>query len=525
MKVIIIGAGIAGLTAAIIAYENGDDVVLLDKNTELQGSASAWARGGIVYKARDDSPALLSKDIFLAADSMAKKEAVEFLSKHGPAWVETFLIKKIKVPFDKKIGKKQGILAGHEFLLTKEALHSRNRILFSGDKTGFVIISHIIEYLKKNTKVQVLQKHIALDLINIPHHSKDPMAVYEKPQCVGVYALDLCSHKVQVHKFFADKIILASGGIGQIYKETTNPASATGDGIAIASRAKARIINMEFTQFHPTALAHKKAGGFLVSEALRGEGGKVVNESGYEFVKDTDPRGSLAPRDSLSRAILREQIKTAESHFYLSMQNTGINIQTRFPELYKKCLELDIDVRKQNIPITPAFHYSCGGVLTDLHAKTTVARLYAIGECACNGVHGANRLASTSLLEGLLFAREAALDKPYKESGSGEFSQEYIEDWKKAHESKIIDPVLIHQGFSSLKSIMWNYVGIIRKPFMLSLALKELRGLKERSDMYYREGLLSREIIELRNSIQTAIIVTDAAIKNPISRGGHFLKN
>ncbi len=520
MKVLIVGMGIAGLTAAITSSEQGDEVTLIVKTQAPFLSASAWAQGGIVYKGLADSPELLMKDIRAAATGMTRQSLLELLAKRGPQFIEDFFIKKLRVPFVQKPSVSASDQQVGVYALTREAGHSCARILYSGDKTGEVVIKYLYAYMCEHCNVKILFEHLALDLINIPHHSVEPMDVYESTHCVGLYVY--AKQNNEVLSLLADKIILATGGIGALYQHSTNPPTATGDGIAIAQRAGARIVNMEFTQFHPTALALKKANNFLISEALRGEGAVLINDAGEDFTLAQDARGSLTPRDKLSRMIINEQLRTQEEHVYLSFADCRFNLAERFPRIYAKCRELGLELSHQRLPVTPAFHFCCGGILSDKNAVTSVARLYAAGECACTGVHGANRLASTSLLEAAYFAHRAALHRPSQRAA---VAAKNIRSWQFAKHPSVIDAVVLYQDFKTLRSLMWNYVGVIRKEHRLTRGLKELMILKERVDDYYRKSLPQQDIVELRNATQTAILVTEAALKNKESVGSHYRDN
>lgn len=513
MKVVVIGAGVAGLVAALTAAECKDEVILLCKDPYFEGSASSWAQGGVVYRGKQDSPKKLYQDIVGASGGMANKPIVDVFVREAPGVLERLLIKKIKVPF-KKIGE--------EYQLAGEASHSSRRILFSGDRTGMVIVENLLKRVEAHPRIKIKWSHMAVDLINIPHHSKNPLAVYEQSCCVGVYAHNIITKKVV--KFFSDKIILAAGGIGRIYEHTTNPPGATGDGVAIAYRAGARVINMEFTQFHPTTLAVKGANNFLISEAMRGEGAEIVNNKGRAFMKKYDPRGSLSPRDIVARAIVKEQLRTHSEHMYLTLKNCDFDFKTRFPSIYQKCIEFDLDVHSstfKGIPITPAFHYSCGGVFTNQNGETSIKNLYAVGEVACTGLHGANRLASTSLLEGMYFGYQAAR---VRNTNSIAFNKSDVSDW--SSNGKHLDPVdliTVKKDFTQIKNIMWNYVGIVRYRKQLEMAVEELKNLKDKIDSRYRKSLLGRDILELRNAIQVALLVANSAIKNRKSMGCHYL--
>ena len=405
MHVLIIGSGISGLTAAILAHHQGQEVTLVTKAKTLACSTSNWAQGGVAYRGIDDSPEVFAKDIETAAAGMANPEAVSFFSKQGPQILKEILLDMVKVPFNK---------SNDTYHLTEEGAHSQRRILFSQDNTGQVMVTSLIEYIKHHCNITILKNHIAVDLITLPHHSQDPLAVYMQPACLGAYLLD--NHRGRVRTVFANKTILATGGLGQIFKYNTNPEIATGDGIALAYRAGARIVNLEYTQFHPTTLSVPGGNNFLISEAVRGEGGVLVNAQGKPFMHQHHPQSSLAPRDVVSRAIISELEEQGGDCVYLDLGNISKQIiQKRFPNILKECQKHKIDILTEPIPVLPAFHFSCGGVLTDMEGRTSLPHLFAIGETACTGLHGANRLASTSLLECVVMARQATggADKPF----------------------------------------------------------------------------------------------------------------
>lgn len=511
MQVVVVGSGISGLTAAIIAAENGDNVELFTKS-DVFNSSSFWAQGGIVYRGEKDTSDLLKKDILAASDGMSKKDALKVFSKEAPLFLEEFLIKKIKVPFQ---------TVNSKLSFAGEAAHSRRRILYSHDNTGEVIVKALFNYIKRKTKIKIYDHSMVVDLINIPHHCTDPLSVYEPIRTVGLYVLDCKKDRQAVRSVFADKIILTTGGIGQIYQYTTNPKEATGDGIAIAARAGARIVNMEFTQFHPTTLAVRGAQGFLVSEALRGEGAVIVDEQGREFLKEKHRLGSLAPRDFVSQAIVEQQIKSGGGNVFLSLKHCKkIDIKKRFPNIYKRCLNYKIDIERQDIPITPAFHFSCGGVLCDMDGRTSLPNLFVAGECACSGIHGANRLASTSLLEGLFLGYKAAKAPSVK---MPKLEKKNIKKWKIVRGAPPVDEVTILQEFSALKLLMWNYVGVIRKKENLSRALAEIVRMRNKIEEFYHQSKLTKSLLELRNAVHIAFLVADAAIKNKKSKGCHYL--
>ena len=318
-----------------------------------------------------------------------------------------------------------------------------------------------------------------------------------------------------MERIFSSYTVLATGGLGRIYLHTTNPPIATGDGFAMADRAGARLINMEYIQFHPTTLFHKDADGFLISEALRGEGARLKTKDGVPFMAKYSDLGDLAPRDEVSRAMYEEMIKRGDSYVYLDIASyTEINVKKRFPMIYERCLAFDIDIQKVPIPVVPAAHYSCGGVQVDIWGKTSLKCLYAAGEVAATGLHGANRLASTSLLEGLVWGIRSAKDIAGSFNGNRPYKESDIPPWQFPERTEEVDPALIHQDWVSIKSTMWNYVGIIRTFRRLQRAWADIGYLKNRVDDFYRRAQLVPMVINLRNGVRTARIVAEAALKN-----------
>jgi len=515
MKILVIGCGIAGLTAAIKAWQAGLEVEIITKTDDPRISASRFAQGGIAVRGQGDNSTLFRKDILRASDRLALPEAAALIAEKGPETAISFLVDTIGVPFAQKDG---------ALLYTEEAAHSNKRILYSGDETGAIIISSLLSFIKKTT-IKIRTHAMAVELITIPHHSNKPLDVYKQSRCCGAYVF--FSKKRRVEKIFADKVILATGGVGRIYRNTTNPYSSTGDGIAMAYRAGCRIVNMEYTQFHPTTLAVKGAENFLISEAVRGEGAVIINAKGNDFTRSYDPRGSLASRDVVARAIIQEMEKSNTDHVFLSLEKIDVKkIAERFPNIYTTCKAFKIDIRKEPIPVVPAFHFSCGGVLTDLHGHTSLPNLFAIGENACTGVHGANRLASVSLLEGVFFAHQAIQvikDSVHEDFVLKKTDCHSIRNWQDKGLEDYLDPVLLKQDWDTLKSTMWNYVGIIRTKKRLSRAREALIALQTEADAFYRNQKLNVDLIELRNAIQTAIIITNSALKNPKSRGCHYI--
>ncbi len=513
--VLIIGSGIAGLSCAITAAELGLDVIILNKEASIQESNTNYAQGGIVARGLEDSPELLAEDIIQAGDGISNPDAVRIIAYEGPGMVEDFLIKKVGVPFSRA--------GDDEFEFAREGSHSRRRILHSKDSTGKAIETALINKLGEYKNIRAYADHTAIDLLTIPHNSINPIALYREPQCIGAYVLN--NKTGNVERFFSSYTVLATGGLGRIYQHTTNPTLATGDGFAMADRAGARLINMEYIQFHPTTLFHKDADGFLISEALRGEGARLKTKDGVPFMAKYSELGDLAPRDEVCRAMYEEMIKRGDSYVYLDIASyTDINVKKRFPMIYERCLDFDIDIQKVPIPVVPAAHYSCGGVQVDTWGKSSLKCLYAAGEVAATGLHGANRLASTSLLEGLVWGIRSAKDIAGSFNGNKPYKESDIPPWQFPERTEETDPALIQQDWVSIKSTMWNYVGIIRTVRRLERAQADIGYLKNRVDDFYRRAQLVPMVIDLRNGVRTARIVAEAALKNNVSRGAHFIK-
>lgn len=513
--VLVIGSGIAGLSCAITAADLGLDVVILNKEASIQESNTNYAQGGIVARGLEDSPELLAEDIMQAGDGISNPDAVKIVAHEGPGMVEDFLVKKVGVPFSRT--------GDDEFEFAREGCHSRRRILHSKDSTGRAIETSLVNKLGEYKNIRAYADHTAIDLLTIPHNSTNPVALYKEPQCIGAYVLN--NKTGNVERFFSSYTVLSTGGLGRIYQHTTNPPIATGDGFAMADRAGARLINMEYIQFHPTTLFHKDADGFLISEALRGEGARLKTKDGVPFMAKYSELGDLAPRDEVCRAMYEEMIKRGDSYVYLDIASyTDINVKKRFPMIYERCLDFDIDIQKVPIPVVPAAHFSCGGVQVDTWGKTSLKCLYAAGEVAATGLHGANRLASTSLLEGLVWGIRSAKDIAGNFNGNKPYKESDIPPWQFPERTEETDPALIQQDWVSIKSTMWNYVGIIRTVRRLQRAWADIGYLKNRVDDFYRRAQLVPMVIDLRNGVRTARIVAEAALKNNISRGAHFIR-
>ena len=519
VDILIVGCGVAGCTAAIAAAESGKRILMITKTWDPMESNTKYAQGGIAVVGEDDSKDLLYRDIIKAGDGISNPEAVKIVVDEGPNLVYELLIGKAGVEFMKNEDGK--------YIFSKEAAHSRKRILHYYDMSGLEIQRKMLALVKEYKNITLLPGFTAIDLITTHHNSTNPLHQYQKNVCLGIYALE--NKTGVVHKFLADATILATGGIGKIYLYTTNPECATADGISMAYRAGAEIANMEYVQFHPTMFYSEEGGGFLITEAVRGEGGKLINKYGEEFMKRYSPEwADLAPRDEVTRAIYNELIRTESNYVYLDIAHyheKGINIKERFPTIYKECLKHKIDIEKEPIPVVPAAHYFCGGILINKYAQSTLPGLYAVGESACSGLHGANRLASISLLEGLVYGNRAGKTAVNEESKKEYFDS--VADWiyPKNTSKSYDDPILVIQDWNYLKSTMWNYVGIVRTFTRLDRAVSDLRNLRLRISDYYRNTNLTRAKVELRNGVIVGNLIAQYARRNTKTLGCHYIES
>ena len=508
-EILVIGSGLAGAIAALTAAEQNRKVMLVTKTKTLLGGNTRHAQGGIIYKGMNDSPEKLKADIIEAGDGHCWPPAVDLIVERGPSLVRDLLIDKYGVPFDKN--------GPGSFDLTAEGAHSEPRIIHSKDRTGESIQKTMVEHIKNNENITVLTDHSIVDLLTTSHHSKNSLDIYKKPACFGAFLLE---HKTgKVFPVYANNTILATGGLGQIFMHTTNPAESTGDGISIAWRAGARCFNLQYIQFHPTTLYNDR-NSFLISESVRGEGGILIDKYGHRFMKSIHKDAELAPRDIVSRSIHQVMLDTEHPCVYLDISHKDSDwIKDRFPTIYEHCKSAGIDITSEPIPVVPAAHYSCGGVGVSLKGRTSLQRLYAVGEVSCTGVHGANRLASTSLMEAVTWGYLAAMD-----ASTPKENDEYFPDifpWDE--ETEPVDPALIAQDWNLIKNTMWNYVGLIRSRQRLLRARTILRHLQSEIDQFYQKAKMSQKILELRNGVQTALAVTQATLEDRISRGAHYV--
>ncbi|MCX6121056.1 MAG: L-aspartate oxidase [Ignavibacteriales bacterium] len=512
--VLVIGSGVAGSIAALQLADAGIHVVVATRASNPEESNTFYAQGGIVYEGEGDSPELLTKDILHAGAGYCNPQAVELLAKEAPKLVRSLLLEKLAIPFDRT--------PTGELSLVLEGGHTVARILHAADSTGSLIEQHLIRALKSNSNITLLTGRTAVDLLTPAHHSKNRLSVYDPLSCNGAFLLDQESGQVQ--RVLARATILATGGLGQIFLRTTNPAGARGDGLSIAYRAGARVLNCEFVQFHPTAFYHQNAPFFLISEAVRGAGARLIDSTGKQFMQKYDPEWKdLAPRDVVARGIHQEMLTSDASNVFLDIASymPAENIRSHFPSIYLNCSQYGIDMTREPIPIVPAAHYFCGGVWADLWGRTTLNHLYAVGEVACTGLHGANRLASTSLLEGVVWGYKAAENFLVTIKEHPQPVADNIPPWRETG-TEIPDSALINQDMSVIKNIMWNYTGLIRTTERLLRAMRELRHLETEIERFYRAVKLTDDIIGLRNAVRAAIIVTISAWENKTSVGCHY---
>lgn len=504
---LVIGAGLAGSAYALHAARRGHTVELLSLGQPLAAN-SAWAQGGIIYEP-GPAPEELARDIMAASHGTAYPPAVEHLVREGPRAVEELLLEGNFIPFDRD--------AGGGLDLTREAGHGTRRIIHARDSTGHAILSAIAARVDATSGIKRRSGWVAIDLLTLSHNSSDAVDRYEPLTCFGAYVLDASSGEVAA--VVARKTVLATGGLGQIFLHTTNHPGSVGHGLAMAYRVGARLIDLEYIQFHPTVFAKENAPHFLITEALRGEGAVIRNARGEPFIERTDPRGSLAPRDVVARAIRQELAASGETHVLLDLSAlTPEFIRSRFPSIHAGCLSHGIDITREAIPVVPAAHFACGGVHADLAGRTSVRHLTAIGEVACTGLHGANRLASTSLLECVVSAKFAALADS-TDLAALPFRLPEPRPWETP--AREADPVLVRQDMLQVQHTMWNYAGVVRSAKRLDRARRVLLELRGEIEGFYRGCRLTRELVELRNAVETALLVVHAAALNPRSSGCH----
>lgn len=503
--VLIIGSGAAGLTLALHLAQTAD-VIVLSKGPINEGS-TFYAQGGVaaVFDENDSIDSHV-QDTLIAGAGICDEDVVRYTAENARACLE-WLIEQ-GVAFDQE----SDTNGDTRYHLTREGGHSHRRILHAADATGQAIQETLVSRIKRHNRIRVFERYNAIDLINQQANNGDK-------SCVGAYIWNRNSEKVEcIH---SRKTILATGGASKVYQYTSNPDVASGDGIAMAWRAGCRVANMEFNQFHPTCLFHPEAGTFLLTEALRGEGAILRRPNGSRFMPEFDERAELAPRDIVARAIDYEMKRLGADCMYLDISHKPASfIKQHFPTIYQKTMSLGIDMTKQPIPVVPAAHYTCGGVVINTNGRTDVENLYAIGEVAYTGLHGANRMASNSLLECLVFARAAAQDI----TDTLQTTQKYIKlpKWDESRVTDSDEEVVIQHNWHELRLFMWDYVGIVRTTKRLERALHRVELLQREIDDYYRHFKVSNNLLELRNLVQVAELIIKSAMQRKESRGLHY---
>jgi L-aspartate oxidase len=515
---LVIGSGIAGLSFALKVAAFADVAIVTKK--ALTDSNTNLAQGGIasVFD-RLDSFDLHIEDTLASGDGLCNRDVVEMVVKNGPERIRELVNLGVNFSFeeDEPVPDKS-----RHFDLGREGGHSKNRIVHAQDMTGRELERVLAQHVKNNPRIAIYENHIAIDLITYSTRLKRGMVTTShEDQCCGAYVLDRNTNRVLT--FFARTTLLATGGAGKVYLFTSNPDIATGDGIAMGYRAGATIANLEFVQFHPTCLYHPDAKNFLISEAVRGEGGILIDAGGSPFMERYDPLKDLACRDVVARAIDLELKKSGNDSVFLDISHKPrAVIKKRFPNIYEKCLSLGIDMTKEPVPVVPAAHYMCGGVVTDMIGRTSIHRLYAVGETACTGLHGANRLASNSLIEALVYADAAA---NHAEKEIHELLSQPLPDppeWDEVGTTDSDEVIVVSQNWDEIRRFMWNYVGIVRSDKRLARAKHRIEIIQNEIRDYYWNFRVAADLVELRNIAIVAELIIKCAMHRKESRGLHF---
>jgi len=510
---LVIGSGIAGLSYALKVAQFGKVTIVTKK--KIQKTNTALAQGGVasVFSKIDSFDAHI-KDTLDAGDGLCNKEVATMVVKDGPQRIKELV--KQGANFNKQ-GKGK-----YDFSLGQEGGHSAKRIVYAQDLTGKEIEDTLVKNVEHNKNITILEDHIAINLVTFSSSIRSGLIVTHRENiCCGAYVLNNKTGKVET--FYSGITLLATGGASKVYFYTSNPDIATGDGIAMAYRAGASVANLEFVQFHPTCLYHPEAKNFLISEAVRGEGAVLIDNKGQRFMDKYSPDKELACRDVVARAIDSELKKTgAESVFLDISHKNADDIKKRFPNIYSKCLEYGIDMTKDPIPVVPAAHYMCGGVATDLKGKTDVQRLYAVGETACTGLHGANRLASNSLLEALVYSNKAYQSSVEEFKSIGNKVTAPLDQWDEIDTTDSDEAIVVSHTWDEIRRLMWNYVGIVRSDKRLQRALRRIQNIKKEINAYYWDFKVTSDLIELRNLATVAELIIKSALMRKESRGLHY---
>ena len=504
---VVIGSGIAGLSLALKVAAHGTVAVVTKRNRAETNTS--YAQGGVAcVTSIEDSFDLHVADTLEAGAGLCDEDVVRAIVTDGPPRIRELI--ELGVQFDERADQD----GNRELDLGREGGHSKRRILHARDVTGREIERALLSHMENNPKIDLLEDHMAIDLITTAK-----LGYTIEDRCLGVYVLEEATGNVLTLR--SNRVVLATGGCGKVYLYTTNPSIATGDGVAMAWRAGAAIANMEFIQFHPTCLFHPQAKSFLISEAVRGEGAILIDSKGREFMHKYHKLKQLAPRDIVARAIDAEMKRTGEKCVYLDISHKPAEfVKERFPNIYDTCLKYGIDITSQPIPVVPAAHYQCGGVRTDENGATTLRGLYAIGEVACTGLHGANRLASNSLLEAVVLAHRAA-EHLVQESDSQAFGFD-LPEWRSGDAHDVDEMVVIYHNWDEIRRLMWDYVGIVRTDKRLQRASTRLRNLQREIQEFYWDFKLNTDLLELRNLATVASLIVDSALLRKESRGLHY---
>lgn len=513
---LVIGSGVAGLTFAIKVAEFGS-VALVTKQSVMDSNTS-FAQGGIASVfSKVDSFDLHIQDTLASGDGLCNEDVVDMVVKNGPDRIRELIDFGVHFNIKEKEQNKD-----IELDLGREGGHSRKRIVHAQDMTGLEIATVLVKHVKNHDRITLYENHIAIDLITRSTRVKRGLVTTtHEDRCLGAYILD--TQTSQVKTFFAVATMLSTGGAGKVYLYTSNPDVATGDGIAMGYRAGATLANLEFVQFHPTCLYHPEAKNFLISEAVRGEGAILIDSAGNRFMEKYDPQKDLACRDVVARAIDLELKKSGEASVFLDISHKKSEfVKDRFPNLYKKCLEFGIDMTKEPVPVVPAAHYMCGGVVTDMSGKTDINGLYVTGETACTGLHGANRLASNSLVEALVYADKASM-QAIKDIKTLNFESEPAPpSWDEVGTVDSDEAIMVSHNWDEIRRLMWNYVGIVRSDKRLERARRRIENIQKEIEEYYWNFRVSSDLIELRNIATVAEMIVRCARHRKESRGLHY---